>query len=431
MSHAETINVLLIEDEPGDAGLVRIKLHNTKVIVFQLTWVETLTAARTQLTKQRFDVLLLDLSLPDSSGLDTLKKAQIIATETPIIILTGQNNTDFALKALKIGAADYLVKGDFSQDILIRSIRYTLQRTKMEKQNLLLVTALQAAANGIIITDKRAVIKWVNPAFTKLTGYSLKEVIGHKPSELIKSSKQTQPYYQEMWQTLLTGKPWRGEIINKRKNGSLYDEELNIAPVLNKAGVIEHFIGIKEDITPRKRMEEKLKVLANTDPLTGLFNRRVFLERLEEETERLNRSKKHCATLLMLDLDFFKQVNDNYGHAAGDKVLCYFADILTTTLRSIDLAARLGGEEFAILLPSTSTKGALIIAERLRLKVVNHLVEHQNYQINFTVSIGIAALSKKDNDYEDVLHRADAALYTAKDKGRNQSCLFSPTQKRS
>jgi len=431
MSHAETIKVLLIEDEPGDAGLVQIKLHNAKVIIFQLTWVETLTDAKIQLTKQHFDVLLLDLSLPDSSGLDTLKKAQMIAIETPIIILTGQNNTDFALESLKIGAADYLVKGDFSQDSLIRTIRYTLQRTKMEKRNLLLVAALKATANGIIITDRQAVIKWANPAFTKLTGYSLKEAIGHKPSELIKSSHQTQPYYQQMWQTLLAGKPWCGEIINKRKDGSLYDEALNIAPVLNKAGVIEHFIGIKEDISLRKHMEEKLKRLANTDPLTGLFNRRVFLERLEEETARLNRSEKHCATLLMLDLDFFKHVNDNYGHATGDKVLCCFADVLTTTLRSIDLAARLGGEEFAILLPSTTLKGALIIAERLRLNVANNLVEYQNYRVNFTVSIGIAALSKKDNNYEDVLRKADAALYTAKDKGRNQSCLFSPTQKRS
>ncbi len=430
MSHVETIKVLLIEDEPGDAELVKIRLKNSKVIFFQLTWVETLTDAKIQLTKQRFNVLLLDLSLPDSSGLETLKKAQIIATETPIIVLTGQNNTDFALKALKIGAADYLVKGDFSEDSLIRTIRYTLQRTKMEKQNQLLVAALKATANGIIITDRKSVIKWANPAFTKLTGYTLKEAIGNKPSELLKSSQQTKPYYQQMWQTLLAGKPWRGEIINQRKDGSLYNEELNIAPVLNKGGAIEHFIGIKEDISPRKRMEEKLKILANTDPLTGLFNRRVFLERLEEETERLNRSEKHCATLLMLDLDFFKQVNDNYGHATGDKVLCSFAKILTTRLRSIDLAARLGGEEFAILLPSTTTKGALIIAERLRLNVANNSVEHRNYKVKFTVSIGIAELSKKDNDYEDVLHRADAALYTAKDKGRNQSCLFSPIQKR-
>jgi len=424
----ETIKVLLIEDEPGDAGLVKIKLKNAQVIIFQLTWVETLADAKIQLTQQNFDVLLLDLSLPDSSGLDSLKKAQIIAPETPIIILTGQNNMEFSLKALKIGAADYLVKGDFSQDNLIRAIRYSLQRVKMEKQNLLLVSALKATANGVIITDRNAIIKWANPAFTRLTGFSLKEAIGHKPSELVNSSLQPKPYYQQMWKTLLAGKPWRGEIINKRKDGRLYHEELNIAPVLNKAGVIEHFIGIKEDISLRKQMEEKLKVLANTDPLTGLFNRRVFLERLEEETGRLNRSKKHCATLLMLDLDFFKQVNDNYGHAAGDKVLCHFADVLTTTLRSIDLVARLGGEEFAILLPSTTLKGALIIAERLRLNVANHLVEHRNHQINITVSIGIAALLKKDNDYEDVLHRADAALYTAKDQGRNQSCLFSSTQ---
>jgi diguanylate cyclase (GGDEF)-like protein/PAS domain S-box-containing protein len=386
--------------------------------------VDTLNQAKKQLTIQPFDIILLDLSLPDSSGLATLRNIQILAGESPIIVLTGQNDTDFALKLLKVGAADYLVKGDFSQDSLVRTLRYTLQRAEMEKRNRLLVAALKATANGIVITDREAIIKWANPAFTKLTGYSLKEAIGQKPFELIRSNVAQKPHYQSMWTTVLAGKSWCGEIVNQRKDGRLYDEELTLSPVLNKAGLIEHFIGIKEDISSRKQMEAKLQALANTDPLTGLFNRRVFVERLQEETERLNRSEHYSATLLMLDLDLFKQVNDQYGHTTGDKVLCCFAKMLTKTLRSIDLAARLGGEEFAILLPTTETEGAFIIAERLRLQVDKSRVKSREYNVHFTVSIGIAALSKEDHHYEEVLHRADTALYQAKNKGRNQSCVF-------
>ncbi|NOQ36716.1 MAG: diguanylate cyclase [Methylococcaceae bacterium] len=428
MSDIETIKILLIEDEPSDAELVQINLRSTKVINFNVNWVESLHDAKKQISNHSFDLLLLDLSLPDSFGLDTLKNTQAFSGETPIIVLTGQDDTEFALDVLKTGAADYLVKGDFSQDTLIRTIRYTLHRTEMESRNALLIAALKATANGIFITDVDAAIKWANPAFTKLTGYTLEDVIGQKPAELVKSGLQDQAYYQQMWDTLRSGKPWRGEIINKHKSGHLYHEELNISPVLNKAGTIEHFVGVKEDISKRKQMEKELQKLANTDSLTGLFNRRVFLERLQEETKRLNRLEQHSAALLMLDLDFFKQVNDTYGHATGDQVLRAFAEIFTVTLRSIDHAARLGGEEFAVLLPITDEAGALVIAERLRLKAANIAIENPKGTVHITVSVGIAVLSKNDKDYEDVLHRADAALYQAKAQGRNQSCCFVLTE---
>lgn len=424
MTDVKTIKILLIEDNSSAAELVQMSLKNSKTINFKVNWVETLNDAKTQLIRNQFDILLLDLLLPDSAGINTLQKALTFAVETPIIILTGENDTEFALNALKIGATDYLVKGDFSPDSLIRSIRYSLQRAEMEKSHRLLVAALEATANGIVITDYEGVIKWANSAFTKLSGYDLDEAIGHKPAELIKSGVQNQSYYEQMWTSLLAGKPWRGEIVNKRKDGRLYYEELNIAPVLNKAGVIEHFIGIKEDISVRKKMEAKLQNLANTDPLTELFNRRVFLDKLQEETARLKRFHQHFASLLMLDLDFFKQVNDNYGHAAGDKVLCHFANILTETLRSIDFAARLGGEEFAVLLPGTDKEGALVIAERLRLKVAEMSVEYLEHKVKITVSIGVAELSKNDPNYEAALHKADSALYQAKSQGRNQCCLF-------
>lgn len=326
-----SIRILLVEDEAGDAYLVKTTLKHSLEIKFDVTWVESLTLAKEALVGANFDVMLLDLSLPDSDGLETVEIAQKIAGDVPIVVLTGHGDTEFALTALKTGATDYMVKGDFGFGGLARVIRYALLRVEMEAHNKLLVAALEASANGIVITDKEANIKWANPAFSHLTGYSVDESIGKKPGELVKSGRQNEPFYQSMWKNLNEGKHWRGEVINKHKNGTMYHEDLSISPVKNRQGEIVNFIGIKQDISERKALEEMLKKLANTDPLTGLFNRRVFLERLDQESDRISRLGD-SAVLLMLDLDFFKRINDTYGHATGDEVLKSFADIVRKKL---------------------------------------------------------------------------------------------------
>ncbi len=421
----QSIRVLLVEDEAGDAYLVKKTLKETREIQFEVTWVESLKATKEAFNAASFDLLLLDLSLPDSEGLQTVEIARQICGEIPIVILTGRCDTDFALSALKAGANDYMIKGDCGCcfDGLIRVIRYTLLRAEMEAHNKLLVAALNAAANGIVITDSNAVIKWVNPAFSRLTGYELDEIIGSKPSELVKSNIQNKEFYQKMWDRLLAKRHWRGEIINKRKNGSLYHEELSISPVENARGEIINFIGVKQDITERKALENMLHKLANTDSLTGLFNRRAFLERLAIESERILRSND-CATLLMLDLDFFKRINDTYGHAIGDEALKEFANIMKKQSRGIDIPARLGGEEFVILLPSTNRNDATIMAERLRTQVSEIVIATPKGDVQFTVSIGAALLTKENANGEITLNHADTALYAAKESGRNKICWF-------
>ncbi|MDO9106047.1 MAG: diguanylate cyclase [Methylovulum sp.] len=425
MNMLKSIRVLLVEDEIGDARLVQIGLRQPHSASFDVICVDTLSKAQQQLAQQPFDVVLLDLSLPDSSGLDTVRMIKKTNRGVAIIVLTGQYDTEFALNTLEAGAADYLVKGEFSPDSLIRAIRYAMQRVEMDAHNRLLVAALEAAANSIVITDKEGYIEWANPSFCKSSGYDLQDVLNKRPAELIKSGLQDQGFYEAMWKTILKGDTWRGEIINRRKNGELYHEELSISPVRNEAGEINHFIGIKEDITERKRMEEELQRLARTDSLTGLFNRRVFLEHLEQETARLARLDSAPIALLMLDLDHFKRINDTYGHAAGDEVLRHFADLIRANVRSIDLPARLGGEEFAIILPGADRTDALAMAERLRMQVAAAILPHAKGQISYTVSIGVAALSATNANSEIALHHADSALYTAKSKGRNQTCWFS------
>jgi diguanylate cyclase (GGDEF)-like protein/PAS domain S-box-containing protein len=424
MTPDKVIRVLLIEDEDGDAHLVKMKLRQTSGEGFAVTWAQSLDEAQQCLAGSAFDVMLLDLSLPDSEGLATVQNARTMAPTTPIVVLSGRGDTNFALTALEAGAVDYMVKGDFGYDGLARTIRYALLRTEMEARNSLLIAALEAAANGIVITDTQAVVIWANSAFGKLTGYQPEEAVGRKPSELVSSGLQSQDFYQAMWAVIMAGQHWRGELINKHKDGHLYHEELSIAPVKNSAGDITHFIGIKEDISERKALEEQLQKLASTDPLTGLFNRRVFMEQLEQERAKVARLSNYSAVLLMLDLDFFKRVNDVYGHGTGDEVLKAFADITRSTTRTIDVPARLGGEEFAILLSGADQKDALAMAERLRAQVAAMRIEHEAGPVQITVSIGGTYVSVNDQSSEAVLHRADAALYEAKDKGRNQVCWF-------
>lgn len=316
----------------------------------------------------------------------------------------------------------YPIKNEYGEIVGLFGIaRVITERKQMEAHNNLLIAALKAAANGIVITDKDATVTWVNPAFGQLTGYSLEEAVGNNPNKLTKSGLQDEAFYRDMWATLLVGQNWRGELINKRKNGSLYNEELSIASVKNGAGEITHFIGIKEDITERKELEAQLQKLASTDPLTGLFNRREFLERLEQERAKVARLPHYVAVLLMLDLDFFKRVNDTYGHATGDAVLTAFAEIALNNSREIDVPARLGGEEFALLLAGADKYDAMAMAERLREQVAEIVIDHESGPVQITVSIGAATLLADDMNIEAVLHRADAALYEAKDRGRNQT----------
>jgi diguanylate cyclase (GGDEF)-like protein len=177
---------------------------------------------------------------------------------------------------------------------------------------------------------------------------------------------------------------------------------------------------LAEDISERKRLETELRELATTDMLTGLPNRRHFLARLEEQHARLRRFEFQHAAVLMLDLDFFKRVNDTHGHATGDAVLRHFAALIRAEIRQIDTPSRLGGEEFAILLPGATPVAAMEFAERVRKKVAESPLSHDGHDITVTVSIGIAAMNAADEDTDDALGRADAALYRAKQAGRNR-----------
>ena len=259
----QAVSVLVVEEDPGDFGLVETHLLLSGLGIGgdkkPVTWARTLADGIASARSNKPDVVLLDLSLPDSAGLATVQVLRAALPGVPIVVLTGHDDKALVAAALRAGVQGYLVKGHYDHGALSRTVRNALVRKALESRLRLFEVALNAAANGIVITDVDAHIQWVNPAFTQLTGFSLEESLGRNPSELIKSGKHGLAFYQNLWETILSGQEWHGEIVNRRKDGSLYDGALVITPVIGADGTIQHFVAIMQDITERKRTEAELR----------------------------------------------------------------------------------------------------------------------------------------------------------------------------
>ena len=223
--------------------------------------------------------------------------------------------------------------------------------------------ALEAAANPIFISRRDGTIIWVNHAFEQLSGYTREDVIGQN-TRLLKSGQQAPAIYKDLWETILSGQKWRGELINQRKNGTLYQEEMTVTPVKNASGEVTHFIAIKLDITERKKAEEQIRTLALSDPLTGLANYRHLLEVLDSEIKRYDRTERPFS-ILLLDMDELKSINDVHGHLVGSRAIARVADVLRIQLREIDTPARYGGDEFVVVLPETGSEATRKVARRI------------------------------------------------------------------
>ncbi len=273
-------------------------------------------------------------------------------------------------------------KGLVGRLIILRDVT---ERKQTELRLLQLHKAVEQSPVSVVITDTQGNIEYVNPHFSHLTGYALDEVMGKNP-RIIQSGDTTPETYDEMWKTIRSGKVWRGEVWNKKKNGEPYCEVEIIAPVIDSDGTIVNYIAIKEDITAEKesdaklreayvRLEDQMKEIqglqdelreqAIRDPLTKLHNRHYLKETLSRELSRAMR-ERYPVSFLMLDIDYFKHVNDTYGHAAGDFVLRDLADHLAEFTRTGDIVCRYGGEEFLVAFPNTKEADAFLIADRLR-----------------------------------------------------------------
>jgi diguanylate cyclase (GGDEF)-like protein/PAS domain S-box-containing protein len=298
------------------------------------------------------------------------------------------------------------------------------KRKYAEDQLHLQSAALEAAANAIVITDSKGAVVWVNHAFTTMTGYSKEESLGKNP-RLLESGNQPEAYYANLWSTICSGKVWQGEAVNKRKDGTTYTEEMTITPLTRRVGNRSdtHFIAIKQDVTERKVAEERIQFLAYSDALTGLPNRRLLQDRLTQALASARRQKGRVS-LLFLDLDRFKNINDSLGHSVGDLLLQEVARRLRTWGREQDTVARVGGDEFLIVLTELKDiTDAAVAAERLLDGIIGEY-SIRGHALNITCSLGISIFPEHGADAETLIKNADAAMYSAKENGRNNFRFF-------
>jgi diguanylate cyclase (GGDEF)-like protein/PAS domain S-box-containing protein len=271
----------------------------------------------------------------------------------------------------------------------------------------------RAAMNGMsamVITDRNNRIIKVNNEFTRISGYTLAEVRGKQPS-VFSSGKHNQAFYMNMWKVLQDEGLWEGEVINKRKDGSMQTEILRIQTIRDSNGIIQFYVASFVDISHRKELENRLRELSEKDALTNIWNRRKFDQEMRSECLRVKRYQTQVQSCLaIIDIDHFKRINDKLGHAEGDKIIRSVAKQLGEYLRATDFLARIGGEEFAIIMPHTPLAEAELVMHRLRVAV------HLNHRLEVSISGGITDITEKP---EEVYKRADIALYESKASGRN------------
>ena len=257
-----------------------------------------------------------------------------------------------------------------------------------------------------------------------MSGFTLDQLIGRTP-RVLRSGKQGRKFYQELWSTILAGRVWSGELVERRKNGELYTVHQTITPLIDGGGEITHFIAVHEDITTRKDAEARIEQMAYHDALTGLPNRVELSNRLEQAVQQARRHSRSLA-LHFIDLDRFKVVNDTLGHSAGDAMLQAVAKRLTSCLRTSDTAARISGDEFAVVQPEIA---GLENAASLARKIIGTMADPffiAGRELHMSPSIGISVFPIDSQEPEELLKNADMAMYLAKKEGRNNFQFFTP-----
>ena len=286
---------------------------------------------------------------------------------------------------------------------------------------------LENTAEGFMVTNSDRRIVHVNKAYTVMTGYEENEFLGKIPLLLQPESKSKT--YQEIQEKLKLNGSWEGELWSSRRNGSSFPEMISIKAICNKQGEVTNYFSMSKDITEEKKWEKQLYEMAHYDSLTGLPNRTLFQDRLTQEIIRCERYEKHVA-VLFLDIDLFKAINDSLGHAAGDDLLKIISNRLKETLRSVDSIARMGGDEFTILVTDLAVEykknvGYLRNLSEKIIEVVNQPMEIEGRDISVTCSIGVAVYPDDANNVDDLLRNADSAMYYAKSQGRRNYQFYS------
>ena len=424
------IRILLVEDNPGDARLVDTYLRRAEHLRFTLERVDRLGAGLERLRQGGIDIVLLDLTLPDSQGIDTFERAVAESPDVPIIVMTGIDDSDLALKAVRDGAQDYLVKRQVDTHLLVRSIRYAIERKHFEEQIRVseerYALAVDGAHDGVWDWDLTSEEIYFSTRWKSLIGFQGNELTGGveewfdrvHPDDIDRLRKEIQIHLEGRT------RHFESEHRIRHRDGAHRWVLTRGLAVREEKGPPHRMAGSLTDIHARKMTEQQLLHDAMHDALTGLPNWALFMDRLGIAIAQSKRSESHLFAVLFLDLDRFKNVNDSLGHTLGDKLLVAIARRLRKMMRPGDTVARLGGDEFAVLInavevPSDATR----IAERIHDEL-SRPFDLEGHEVFTTASIGIAMGSNGYERPEEVLRDADTAMYRAKSLGKNRHSIF-------
>lgn len=305
---------------------------------------------------------------------------------------------------------------------IVASLRDVTEQREAEESMRILSSAVEQSHGAVMITDKSGIIEYVNPRYTHITGYTRTDLIGTM-ARLLEFSEALDSEQRGMRECINVGEIWTVSMRSARKNGEQFWQAVSASPVLNESGLLTHIVVSIEDTSQQRAIHAQMEQLAFYDPLTGLENRRLFKDRLEQSIKQVRRNKGVMA-LLFIDLDDFKYVNDTFGHDVGDELLIEVAKRLKQCVREEDIVARLGGDEFTVILSNLKDSKS---ASRVAAKIIKSLqipITVDKQKLNISGSIGITVAPEDSMDANELMRNADLAMYRAKASGRNNSQFY-------
>lgn len=429
--------VLLVEFDQVDADRIMTALASSDAYPFSIKWVTRLDAAIEAVESHAYDIILLDLVLPDSQGLDGFDQMVKAAANSLILVLSASTNDELAIQALQRGAQETVPKPHVDSHWLPRALHYVVEQKNTERHLRMMEEALfeekeraqvtlNSIGDAVLTTDLNGKVTYLNLVAEKMTGWTLEEAMGHTLSTVFNiidgetRSPSPSPAERAIAQNKVV--ELSANCILVRRDGSESDIEDSSAPIHNRRGDVVGAVLVFHDVSESRAMALKMSYLAQHDFLTGLPNRLLLTERLSRAMGMGRRHGKQVA-LLFIDLDYFKHINDSLGHSLGDQLLKSVAQRMVSCVRVTDTVCRQGGDEFVILLSEIERPQDVVqVVEKLLAAFIN---PHQiaGHELHVTLSIGVAIYPNDGAQVDTILQNADTAMYHAKARGRN-NCQF-------
>jgi diguanylate cyclase (GGDEF)-like protein/PAS domain S-box-containing protein len=433
LSKRPTKTVLLIENDAEEARLVQDMLSHQGSYSFTLTRVESMAAAEAYLAGHSVGVVLLDLDCHDAPGAKVVLRIRAAARGASIVLLSSEKDEPIAIRAMEHGVQDYLIKGQIEPHELMRALRNSVARKILEEnlfneKNRAQIT-LDSIGDAVICTDEAGNITFLNPTAERMTGWAMKEAAGKPLTECFRildaltGKTASNPTTNVIEYGRTTHLPVNC-ILTRRDGHQIFIED-SVAPIRGSDGQAAGSVLVFRDVTVARALVEQVAHLAEHDHLTGLPNRLLLNDRLNQAIAMASRNKNLMA-ILFLDLDNFKHINDSLGHPAGDKLLQSVAGRLLRCVRAPDTVSRQGGDEFVLLLHNLRHAEDPATTARRILNALKEAHSIEGHDLHVTASIGISVFPEDGMDAETLLKNADTAMYQAKESGRQNFRFFKP-----